>query len=214
MIVGPSAIRAALWWSVALGTLVAASAWIRAGESGQLFFDRGGLILANAWRSPWLDRVLLSLTWLGSLLILLPLVLAAATLLWRQAHRGEARFIVVALAGASLLAQLAKHLALRPRPDLFAALTPVASPLSFPSAHAVQATAIAAAFWLVAARLTPRRRQWLIPLLLVIVALVDFSRLYLQVHYPSDVLAGTIAAGCWVVGLRALMLTGDVTRRV
>jgi len=213
VIVVPSAIRAALWWSVALGTLVAASAWIRAGESGQLFFDREGLILANAWRSPWLDWIFLSLTWLGSLLILLPLVLAVGTLLWRRGHRGEARFIVGALAGASLLAQLAKHLALRPRPDLFAALAPVASPLSFPSAHAVQATAVAAAVWLVAARLEPRYRQWLMPVLLLIVVLVDFSRLYLQVHYPSDVLAGTVAAGCWVVGLRALMRTADATRR-
>lgn len=214
MTVRRGAIQAALWWSLALGTLVAASAWIRAGESGHLLFDREGLILANAWRSPRLDWVFLSLTWLGSLLILLPLVLAAATLLWRRGHRGEARFIVVALAGASLLAQLAKHSALRPRPDLFAALAPVASPLSFPSAHAVQATAVAAAVWLVAARRTPRYRQCLLPVLLLIVVLVDCSRVYLQVHYPSDVLAGTIAAGCWVVGLRALMLTGDVTRRV
>ena len=207
------AIRAAPWWSAALGTLVAAGAWIRAAESGQLFFDREGLILANAWRSPWLDQVFLSLTWLGSLLILLPLVLAAATLLWRRGHRDDAWFIVGALAGASLLTQLAKYLALRPRPDLFAALTSVGSPWSFPSAHAVQATAVAAAVWLVAVRLTPHYRQWLMPVLLLIVVLVDFSRLYLQVHYPSDVLAGTIVAGCWVAGLRALMRTGDATPR-
>lgn len=213
MSVERGAIRAVLWWSVALGTLVAASAWIRAGESGKLFFDREGLILANAWRSPWLDWMFLSLTWLGSLLILLPLVLAVGTLLWRRGHPGEACFIVGALAGASLLAQLAKHLALRPRPDLFAALAPVGSELSFPSAHAVQATAVAAAVWLVAARLKPRYGPWLLPLLLLIVVLVDFSRLYLQVHYPSDVLAGTIAAGCWVVGLRALMRPGNATPR-
>lgn len=206
MTVRRGAIQAALWWSLALGTLTAASAWIRAGESGQLLVDRQGLILANAWRSPWLDWVFLSLTWLGSLLILLPLVLAVGTLLWRRGHRSEACFIGVALAGASLLAQLVKHLALRPRPDLFAALTWVDSPLSFPSAHAVQATAVAAAVWLIAARLTPRYRQCLLPVLLLIVVLVDYSRIYLQVHYPSDVLAGTIAAGCWVLGLRAFDL--------
>ncbi|MCX7156233.1 MAG: phosphatase PAP2 family protein [Rhodocyclales bacterium] len=199
-------IQATLWWSAALGMLVAGAASILASGSGHLFFDRGGLILANAWRSPWLDGVFLGLTRLGSMLVLLPLVVAVGMLLWRREHRGEARFIVAALAGAALLAQLAKHLTLRPRPDLFAALTPVASPFSFPSAHAVQVTAVAAALWLVAARLAPRYRQWLMPVLLSIVVLVDFSRLYLQVHYPSDVLAGTIAAACWVVGLRALML--------
>jgi len=185
--------------------LAGGAAGIRVGESGHLFFDREVLILANAWRSPWLDEVFLSLTWLGSLLILLPLALAAGALLWRGGYRREARFIVVALAGASLLARLVKDLTLRPRPDLFAPLTPVGSEFSFPSAHAAQATAVVAALWLVAVRLTPQRRQWLIPLLLVMVALVDFSRLYLQVHYPSDVLAGTLAAACWVLGLSALL---------
>ena len=192
MIVGRSAIRAALWWSVALGTLVATTVRVRAAESGHLFFDREGLILANAWRSPWLDGAFLSLTWLGSLMVLLPLVSAVGMLLWRRGHRGEARFVIVALVGASLLAHLAKHLVLRPRPDLFAALTSVASPLSFPSAHAAQVTAVAAALLLVAPRLTARYRRWALPALLVIVVLVDFSRLYLQVHYPTDVLAGLV----------------------
>jgi len=115
----------------------------------------------------------------------------------------------VALAGASLLAQLVKHLMLRPRPDLFAALTSVGSPLSFPSAHAVQATSVAAALWLVAVRLRPDCRQWLLPVLLAIVVLVDCSRIYLQVHYPSDVLVGTLAAACWVLGLSALLLRDE-----
>ena len=146
-------------------------------------------------------------------MVLLPLVSAVGMLLWRRGYRGEARFVVAALVGASLLAHLVKHLVLRPRPDLFAALTSVASPLSFPSAHAAQVTAVAAALLLVAPRLTARYRRWALPALLVIVVLVDFSRLYLQVHYLSDVLAGTIAAGCWVLGLRALMVTGDATLR-
>ncbi|KAF0164153.1 MAG: PA-phosphatase-like phosphoesterase [Rhodocyclaceae bacterium] len=209
MIVPRSAIQAALWWSAALGTLAGGAAWIRAAESGRLPFDHEALILANAWRSPWLDGVFLSLTWLGSLWILLPLVLAAGTLLWHRGYRREARFIVVALVGATLLARLVKDLTLRPRPDLFAVLTPVGSEFSFPSAHAAQVTALAAALWLVAVRLTPQRRQWLIPLLLVMVALVDFSRLYLQVHYPSDVLTGTIAAACWVLGLSSLLLRDE-----
>ncbi len=45
-------------------------------------------------------------------------------------------------------------------------------------------------------------------MLAALVLLVDFSRLYLQVHYPSDVLAGSIAAACWVMGLRVFMFGG------
>jgi len=180
--------------------LAATSTWLRADESGRLFFDRGRTDSGKRLAQPWLDGFFLGLTWLGSLVILLPLAVAAGAMLWRRGHRGEARFIVVALVGASLLARLAKDLTLRPRPDLFAALTSVGSPLSFPSAHAVQATAVAAALWLVAIRLKPDCRQWLLPVLLAVVVLVDCSRIYLQVHYPSDVLAGTLAAACWVFG--------------
>jgi len=203
---GRRAIRAALWWFAGLAMLVATAAWIGAGPP---LFDREGLTLANAWRSPWLDAAFPGLTWLGSLMVLLPLVLAAGILLWRRGHHGEARFLMVALAGASLLAQLAKHLVLRQRPDLFAALVSVASPLSFPSAHAVQVTAVAISALVVVARLAPWHRHWAAPALVSVLLLVGLSRIYLQVHFPSDVLAGSIAAGFWVAGLHALTLTGD-----
>ncbi|OHC64271.1 MAG: hypothetical protein A2040_19950 [Rhodocyclales bacterium GWA2_65_19] len=200
-----------LWWIAALGTLVATAAWVGAGEFGPPALDREGLILANTWRSPWLDQVFPALTWLGSLFVLLPLALIAGTLLWRRGHRGEAGFLVAALVGASVLAQAAKHLALRPRPDLYLALSSVASPLSLPSAHAMQVTALAVALLLVMTRLALRGSYWALPVLVSIVAAVGASRLYLQVHYPSDVLAGTVAAVCWVAGLWALLLVREGT---
>lgn len=156
----------------------------------------------------WLDDVFLHLTWIGSLVVLLPTVLAAGMGLWRSGFRDEAGFLVAALVGASALAQLAKHLALRQRPDLFAALTSVDSPLSFPSAHAVQVTAAGVACLVIAIRLAPSCWRCAVPVLVSIVALVGLSRLYLQVHYPSDVLAGTLAAAFWVAGLRSFMLAG------
>jgi len=209
MMIRSRAIRATLWWGMTLGTLLAGAAWVRAADSGLLSLDREALSVANAWRSPWLDEAFLRLTWLGSLWILLPLVLFAGVLLWRRGKWAEALFILVALIGGSLLARQMKDLVLRPRPDLFPALTAVGSEFSFPSAHALQVTAVAAALWLVAARLAPQHRQWLIPVLLLIVVAVDFSRLYLQVHYLSDLLAGTVAAACWVAGLSVLMLPKD-----
>lgn len=188
---------------------MATAAWVRTGEPGLLWFDRAGLNLAHAWRSPWLDAVFLSLTWLGSLYVLLPLAMIAGFLLWRAGQGGAARFLVVALAGAALLAQATKHLALRPRPDLYPALVSVASPLSLPSAHAMQIGAFAVALLLVVNRLVPRHRWRLLPLLVSVVALVGASRLYLQVHYPSDVLAGTIVAAFWAAGLHSLMMNRE-----
>lgn len=207
------AILAAPWWAAALATLVATDAWIDVSAVRVPAFDGKGLMLANAWRGPWLDAAFLGLTWLGSLVLLLPLVIGAGVRLWRRGRRLEARFLVAALVGASLLAQLAKHLAQRTRPDLFAALVPVASSLSFPSSHAVQVTAAAVASWMLVARLAPRFRGWVTPGLVLVVALVGFSRLYLQQHYPSDVLAGILTAGFWVAGLRACMFAKGLTRR-
>lgn len=199
-------LRAGLWWGMALGIMLATAAWIGDSALGPPGFDHEGLLLANAWRSPWLDAAFRALTWLGSRLLLLPLAVLVAGALWRRGHRAEAGFVIVAMAGAALLAELAKQWAMRPRPELFPALAAVASPLSFPSAHALQATTLALCGALLVGRLAPGYRWPALALLASIAVLVGISRLYLQVHYPSDVLAGTAVAGCWVAGLRVLML--------
>jgi undecaprenyl-diphosphatase len=186
-----------------LAALAATSRWVSAGGLARV--DRDGLILAHAWRSPWLDVAFMTLTWIGSLTLLLPLVLGVGILLWSQGRRVEALFLAAALGGAAVLVELAKNLALRPRPDMFPPLAPVVSPFSFPSGHALQATAVAAALLLVVWRDAPRRGRWAAGLLAALVALVCVSRLYLQVHYPSDALAGVVAAMGWVAGLQALM---------
>ena len=197
--------QAGLWWLAALAILMATAARVGASEFGIPAFDRQGLVLANAWRSPWLDAAFPVLTWFGSLAVLLPLVLVAGILLWRRGRHAEAGFVIAALASAAGFAQLVKRLTLRPRPDLFPPLVSVASPLSFPSAHAVQVAAVAAALMLLVWRRAPHGRALAIVCAFSLVVLVDFSRLYLQVHYPSDVLAGSLAAGCWVVGLHKLI---------
>lgn len=196
--------QAGAWWIAALVALMAAVGWFGISDLGD--FDRAGLTLANAWRNPWFDTVFASLTWLGSLTVLLPLVLAAGIFLWRRGRHDEARFLMAALVGASLLAHVTKHMVLRPRPDLFAALTPVASPLSFPSVHAAQVTAAAATVWVLVSRLAPGHRRWVLPTLILAVGLVDFSRIYLQVHYLSDVLAGSFVGVCWVAVVRPWLL--------
>jgi membrane-associated phospholipid phosphatase len=206
---GSKSSQVAAWWIAAVATLVAMAVWTGAGTGGIPAFDREGLTLAHAWRSPWLDTVFPILTWLGSMMVLLPLVVVGGAVFWRRGFRREAGFLVAAVVGASILAQLAKHLALRQRPDLFAALALVASPLSFPSSHAVQVTALAVAAGVLVARFAPGCRRRAMLLLALMVVLVGLSRLYLQVHYPSDVLAGTLVAALWVAGLRVLVFARD-----
>ncbi|MCF8179014.1 MAG: phosphatase PAP2 family protein [Sulfuritalea sp.] len=200
------------WWTAAALVFATCAVGLGASDSGLFPGDREALVVAHALRSVALDAVFKNLTWLGSLIVLLPLVAVAAGVLWRRGHRGEAYFLVAALIGAALLARLLKQLVQRPRPELFPALVPVESLLSFPSTHALQATACAVAVLLVLWHLQSRAWRRAASVLTAVVVVVGLSRLYLQVHYPSDVMVGTVAAAGWVLGLRAFMFGRTVAR--
>jgi undecaprenyl-diphosphatase len=163
-----------------------------------LAWDQAGLALAHAARAPWLDSLFVVVTWFGSLAVLLPLALLAW---WRWRGARSAAFVALALVGASALGHLAKLIAARPRPDLFPPLIAMPEDWSFPSAHAVQVTAFALA-WLLRPGTSPGRIE--VAALITAAVAVLASRLYLQVHFPSDVLAGALLATLWVVVLRRL----------
>lgn len=159
-------------------------------------FDYKLLALANAQRSSALDLFFLNSTWLGSLWLLVPSC-AALFLIFRGRLRVHAWQIFSSVLGAALVVLVLKNLFLRARPELFSSLISMPPDAAFPSGHAAQMASLAAAIWLVA----PVR--WRLPLGLVLLALsfaVGWSRIYLQVHWPSDVLGG------WVIGVLAAVL--------
>ena len=169
-------------------------------------WDHAGLALAHAVRTPWLDGVFAAVTWLGSLAVLLPLALLVW---WRRRGDRNAAFVALALIGASALGHMVKLVAARPRPDLFPPLIYMPADWSFPSAHALQVTAFALA-WLLRPGAAPRRIE--IAVLFSAVTAVFASRLYLQVHFPSDVVAGALLATLWVLLLRRLPAWRETTR--
>jgi undecaprenyl-diphosphatase len=164
-----------------------------------LELDRQLLGALNTLQRPWLDAVLAAATWTGSIVVLMPVALALA---WRYRCRGQPRaalLVPVAVGGAWLLAHAAKLLAARPRPDLHPPLIAMPADLSFPSAHTMQVTAFAFA-WLLAAG--PRPAPAGVAAAVVVILVVALSRLYLQIHFPSDVAAAVIAGAAWAGGLR------------
>lgn len=187
----------------ALAVLVLGARWVcPEGVCGVPWLDRSALEVFDGLRLPGLDLVFGALTWLGSLFVLVP---AALLLAGQQRTSGQSVrasvFVPLALVGAALGSRLAKLTVERPRPDLFA--LPGAMPLdaSYPSAHVMQATAFAIA-WLLRPGASPRAGEAVAAA--VLIALVAVSRMYLQVHFPSDVLAGGAAAVFWVLALRCL----------
>lgn len=194
--------RIALPGGAALLVLVAGAAWICPGGQCRVpGIDAAGLAAANAVRAPWLDALVATVTWAGSLTLLLPVALLLA---WRDAGtRGwrVASYLPASLLAASALAYIAKGVVLRPRPELFAPLAALPADASFPSAHAMQATALVAA-WLWRPGTHPAPAAWLLGAALV--AAVGLSRVHLQLHHPSDVLAGVAAALLLALALRGL----------
>ena len=200
--------RVLLFWALSV-MILAGGAWLicPSGQCAASALDGAGLGLAHSLRHAALDGWVQGITWLGSLAVLLPLMALACARKLRDGQRHEAVFLMLALLGASLLGHLTKLLVARPRPDLYAALVPPPIDWSYPSAHTMQVVAFAVAFILVFAR---RRVLW-VGLFGLLVFVVGLSRIYLQVHFPSDVLAGALAALCWVAGLYALMF-GETRR--
>jgi membrane-associated phospholipid phosphatase len=158
--------------------------------------------LAHVTAGPVIDRFMALITWFGSIWLLLPLSGLVGLGLWYRGKPRQAAFLLAALLGATAMAQVFKFWVARPRPDLFAAVAPMPLDASYPSAHTMQAVAAALAL----ALLVGRQRPWLASSLLTIAALASWSRIHLQVHFPTDVIAGVIAATLWVAGLRAWLL--------
>ncbi|MFL5401200.1 MAG: phosphatase PAP2 family protein [Gemmatimonadales bacterium] len=128
-------------------------------------------------------------------------VLLAVIFLVERWHRG-ALLLVVTMGGAGLLNVLLKLLFARPRPAAYFGY-PLPSSASFPSGHAFFAASFLGGLAVLVSERTRSRGvrwgTWIICLVLIL--LIGLSRVYLGVHYPSDVLAGYAAATVWVAAV-------------
>ena len=151
----------------------------------------------------WMKRVSI----LGSTVVLLPLVaLVAAGFLVRN-YRLDATLLLVAALGGLAVHNAVKALVDRPRPTV--AAFHVVGP-SFPSGHMTQAVAVygALAFVLCTRLGTTAAKIEIITAAILLASAIGFSRLWLGVHYPSDVLGGAAMGGAW------LFLVAAVFRRM
>jgi undecaprenyl-diphosphatase len=194
--------HAALYWTLALAVLAGGGLLTRAPGGGVVAgLDHAGLSFAHGLAGGALDGFMAAVTWLGSIWLLLPLAIFLGLFLWHAGRRRDALLLGAGLLGAAGLAQVGKAWVARPRPDIFPALVDLPVDAAYPSGHTMQAVAFALALALVVGR----RHAWAWPLLAVAALLVAWSRIHLQVHFPSDVLAGALVAALWVAGLKHLL---------
>lgn len=169
-------------------------------DDGGLVWDTPILRWAYAQGTPGRDAAMAFISDVGHAHGVLPLAAVIFVALLVVRRRGNALFLAVAIVGAGALNQGAKLFFRRDRPDLW--LSPSPAPehtYSFPSGHAMGSMALVAALAVLA--WPTRWRWWAIVVGGAFTLLVGFSRVYLGVHYPSDVAAGWCASLGWVLGV-------------
>jgi undecaprenyl-diphosphatase len=148
----------------------------------------------------WLEIMFRDITALGSFSVLTLITIAVLGYLALMRRAGTAVFVLAAVAGGALISSLLKAGIGRPRPDLVSQLVDV-STLSFPSGHAMASAATYLTLGTLLARVLPSRRLrvYVLTIAVAVTLLVGVSRIYLGVHWPSDVLAGWCAGAAWAM---------------
>lgn len=165
-------------------------------------FDEPVLRFAHALAGDRLDRVSVFFSAVGYQYGVVPFDIVLILVLALGRRMREGMFAGIAIIGSALLNLATKQFFARDRPSLWASIAPE-STFSFPSGHAMGSATLAWVLLLLA-----WRTRWRWPMAAAVAAfagMVAFSRVYLGVHYPSDILAGWAAASVWSVSAYVLV---------
>jgi undecaprenyl-diphosphatase len=148
----------------------------------------------------WIEEFGRDVTALGGFGVLLFLTFASAGYLWLGGRQRSMLLLLVAVGGGQLLSILFKLGFDRPRPDLVPHGTLVYT-ASFPSGHAMMAAVTYLTLGAMLARVQPSRalKAYVLALAATVAIAVGISRVYLGVHWPTDVLAGWTAGAAWAL---------------
>lgn len=175
------------------------------GETDAGAFDTSFGRFVQGFRSDTLTQIAINLTALGSASVLAVFALLAYGVVVGARDRVGFVHLTLALVGAFVFPELLKGHFARERPDALLHLVPVRS-LSFPSGHSFGAAACYATFAFFFARFVPRWSTEVFCYVLagLVVLTIGLTRIYLGVHYPTDVLAGFALGGAWAFFLAAV----------
>jgi undecaprenyl-diphosphatase len=150
----------------------------------------------------WFEETVRDVTALGGNFVLSLVTLAVAGFLLIERKRGAALLVLGSVAGGALLGFLLKRFFERPRPDLVPHGMDVYT-ASFPSNHAMLSAVTYLTLGVLLARLEVQRRAKLYFLIVsvLLTAMIGASRVYLGVHWPTDVLAGWSVGAAWAMGV-------------
>ncbi|MBD2447563.1 phosphatase PAP2 family protein [Nostoc sp. FACHB-152] len=160
-------------------------------------FDTHFLLWLHQFANPSLDNVMLAITNLGNPNVVVIVVVVSLSLLQWQRLFQEARVLAIACLGAFILNTGLKLLFTKPRPQLWPQLITEKS-FSFPSGHALGSLVLYGMLAYLLATHYPRFSQLIYSVAVIAIAAIGFSRLYLGVHWPTDIIAGYGVGFLWL----------------
>jgi undecaprenyl-diphosphatase len=154
----------------------------------------------------WVEEAARDVTSLGSIAVLVIITAAVAGYLFLARKQAAARLMLFAVFGGIALSDLLKFAFARPRPDFVAPAARVFT-TSFPSGHATLSaiTYLTIAALLARSQSSPKIGRYFIVLAALLTILIGMSRIYLGVHYPTDVVGGWCIGAAWALGCWELM---------
>jgi len=170
-------------------------------------FDRAAILafrsagnISQSVGPPWVEEAVRDVTALGSIIVVIILSGAVLGYLLMLGKRGPALLLLMSVAGGTALNDLLKYVFARPRPDLVLPTTQVFTS-SFPSGHAAVSAVVYLTLGALLARDAPSvaGKIYVMAVAILIVFLVGVSRVFLGVHYPTDVLAGWCIGSAWAL---------------
>ena len=179
--------------SVIVLVWLSSEAW----EKESLGLDQGTLLWIHQGASPLLDRLMLLITSLGNPGWAVGVVVAV--LVWtvgRRRYQDAGLFLVTCFGGLMIEVGL-KQLFAKSRPELWPRLISEHS-YSFPSGHAVGAVVLYGGLAYLLTQRWPYQATWIYGITTILIGAIGFSRLYLGVHWPTDVIAGYLVGGLWL----------------
>ena len=181
-----------------IGTVLFVTVASRVRSGSTQVFDESVIRWFAAHHTRSLDTVMVEITALGTAVVVMMIVAVAALFLLLTGQKYSAILLLASTFGGIILNGVLKLGFDRPRPIILAPVVHAVSS-SFPSGHAMSAAVVYGTVAYLAARLDKRTWvRWLVMMVsFAVIALISVSRLYLGVHYPSDVLAGIVVGLAW-----------------
>lgn len=169
-------------------------------EKEFLSFDTGIINFIYNFRTPLLNKIMIGVSYLGSQFIIAAAIILVVIFFLKN-HKKDAALFIFIISMAFIINNILKEIIQRPRPQIYPLIS--ASGYSFPSGHAMDSFVFYATFSYLVFHFTQNKKLGFISTFvsITIILLIGISRVYLGVHYPTDVLAGYLGGFFWFISV-------------